>query len=321
MLAVPELEIARHLPESGCSIEAAESYTRWLATHHYENFHVASFLLPRRLHQNFYNVYAYCRWADDLGDEIPGKARTIVLLDAWDEEVGRCFAGDATHPVLIALARTVRECEIPVEPFRNLLHAFRQDQMVQRYSSWEEVLEYCRYSANPVGRIVLCLCGYRDAERQRLSDATCTALQLANFWQDVARDLEKGRIYMPLAVAAAHGVSEQQIVRKEFSSHFAALMDDLVGRTRALFAMGAPLAASVGPDLCVDIELFSRGGLAVLDGVESFGYDTLNHRPALGRRTRLVLVGRALTRKLADAFRPGSGIAGHEPTSLADRHV
>lgn len=321
MLAVPELEISRNLPGNGCSIQQAESYTRWLATHHYENFHVASFLLPRRLHQHFYNVYAYCRWADDLGDEVASKQLALELLDAWDEELALCYAGNARHPVFVALSRTVRECEIPLQPFRNLLRAFRLDQTVARYSAWEEVLDYCRYSANPVGRIVLFLCGYRDAGRQALSDATCTALQLANFWQDVARDLEKGRIYIPLGVAAAHGVSEEQIVGKHFTPSFAALMDDLISRTRALFAIGAPLAASLGPELRVDIELFSRGGGAVLDAIQSIDYDTLHHRPALGHRTRLALATRALFSKLGGSFRSRSQTAAAEQSPLANRHV
>jgi squalene synthase HpnC len=321
MLAVPELQIARNLPEEGCAIAQAESYTQWLATHHYENFHVASFLLPARLRRHFYNVYAYCRWADDLGDEVSEQARAIELLTAWEGELARCYAGNARHPVFIALSRTVRECEIPIDPFRDLLHAFRQDQTVQRYSRWEDVLEYCRYSANPVGRIVLCLCGYRDSERQRLSDVTCTALQLANFWQDVARDLEKGRIYIPLRVAAAHRVSENEIVNKQFTPHFSALMGDLVARTRSLFAIGGPLAASLGPELRVNIELFSRGGLAVLDAIESVGHDTLHHRPALSRRARAALLARAFCFKLSGAFLMRSRAPGPRQTPLTDRHV
>ena len=200
-----ELEIARGLPRSGCSVAEAERYTRWLATHHYENFNVASWLLPRRLHQHFYNLYAYCRWADDLGDEIADPARALELLDGWDRELRDCYAGNPSHPVFVALRGTIRAFDIPVEPFSDLLIAFRQDQTVHRYPTWSGVLGYCSYSANPVGRLVLYLCGYRDAERQRLSDATCTALQLANFWQDVGRDLEKGRIYIPLEALAAHG--------------------------------------------------------------------------------------------------------------------
>ncbi len=209
MLATPELEIARNLPPESCSVEEAERYTRWLATHHYENFNVVSWLLPRHLHQHFYNVYSYCRWSDDLGDEVADPARALKLLDAWEEELRLIPARDRapSHPVLIALAGTIRAKSIPIEPFSDLLRAFRQDQTVKRYATWDDVLDYCVYSANPVGRLVLYLCDYRDEERQRLSDFTCTALQLANFWQDVSRDLEKGRIYIPLDALAAHGLT------------------------------------------------------------------------------------------------------------------
>ena len=191
MLPTPELEIARNLPPEGCAPAEAQRYTRWLATHHYENFNVVSWLLPRRLHQHFYNVYSYCRWSDDLGDEVGNPTRALGLLDAWEDELQLVFRVDRgpSHPVLIALRETVREKNIPIEPFRDLLRAFRQDQRVLRYATWEDVLDYCVYSANPVGRLVLYLCDYCDEERQRLSDYTCTALQLANFWQDVSRDL------------------------------------------------------------------------------------------------------------------------------------
>src|SRR5271169_1915138 len=230
-----ELEIGRGLPPPGCTVAEAERYTRWLATHHYENFNVVSWLLPRRLHQHFYNVYSYCRWADDLGDEVPDPKTALKLLDAWDEELRRTYAGKPSHPVFIALAETVTALDIPIEPFQDLLIAFRQDQKVHRYENWNGVLDYCRFSANPVGRLVLYLTGYRDAERQALSDATCTALQLANFWQDVDRDLEKGRIYIPLEALAAHGLAEDDIVARQFDARYVSLMKDLISRTRKLF--------------------------------------------------------------------------------------
>src|SRR5215472_15052097 len=274
MLATPELEIARELPPEDCSAAEAQRYTRRLATHHYENFNVVSWLLPRRLHQHFYNVYAYCRWSDDLGDEVPDRDRALELLDAWEEELQRIYAPGAapSHPVLIALRETIRAKQIPIEPFRNLLRAFRQDQVVRRYRTWDELLDYCEYSANPVGRIVLYLCDYRDAERQKLSDFTCTALQLANFWQDVSRDLEKGRIYIPLEALAAHGLTEDDIVGRRFDARYVSLMKDLIKRTRALFTEGLPLAKRVDSTVRVDIEMFVRGGLAVLDAIERIGY-------------------------------------------------
>ncbi|HXN24167.1 MAG TPA: squalene synthase HpnC [Candidatus Dormibacteraeota bacterium] len=298
MLAPSELDIARYVPSAGCSTEQAQRYTRWLAINHYENFNVVSWLLPRRLHQHFCDVYAYCRWADDLGDEVRDPARALELLDWWDGELVACYDGHPAHAVFVALAETIRACDIPIEPFRDLLVAFRQDQTVKRYATWGEVLGYCRYSAEPVGRLVLYLCGYRDAERQRFSDDTCTALQLANFWQDVSRDLEKGRIYIPLDALAAHGLTESEIVTRQFDERYIALMKDLLARTRELFASGFALAQTLDSSLRIDIEMFSRGGLAVLRAIEAIGYNTLQQRPAIGRIAQMRLLGRALASRL-----------------------
>jgi squalene synthase HpnC/squalene synthase HpnD len=294
MLLPGELEIARNAPPPGCSPESAQQYTRWLATHHYENFNVVSWLLPKQLHQHFYNLYAYCRWADDLGDEIPEGQRAFELLDWWEHELDGCYEGQPAHPVFVALRETILAKDVPKQPFADLLKAFRQDQTVKRYPTWESVLNYCVYSANPVGWLVLYLCGYRDEERQRLSDATCTALQFANFWQDVSRDLEKGRIYIPLDVAANHGVSEIEIVERRFSSRYVSLMQELIARTRQLFVQGLPLASQVDSQLRVDIEMFSKGGVAVLDAIEDIGYDTLNHRPTITKSKQARLLARAL---------------------------
>jgi squalene synthase HpnC/squalene synthase HpnD len=304
-----ELEIARHAPASGCSVAEAERYTRWLATHHYENFNVVSWLLPKRLQQHFYNVYAYCRWADDLGDEVPDPAKAIDLLNGWDQELRDCYAGEPSHPVFIALRQTITACDIPVEPFSDLLVAFRQDQTVRRYPSWKALFVYCRYSANPVGRLVLYLCGYRDSGRQQLSDATCTALQLANFWQDVTRDLEKGRIYIPLEVLAAHGLSAEDIVARRFDERYVSLMKELISRTRDLFEQGLPLARSVDSALRVDIEMFSRGGIAVLDSIEAIGYNTLQQRPSIAKSKQLQLLGGALFQRFLVRDRPPAAVA------------
>jgi squalene synthase HpnC/squalene synthase HpnD len=299
MLHPGEIDITRHAPNPGCSPEEAQKYTRWLATHHYENFNVVSWLLPKALHQHFYNVYAYCRWADDLGDEVPEAARALELLAWWEHELDACYEGKPSHPVFVALRQTIVAKDIPKQPFADLLKAFRQDQTVKRYPNWGAVLGYCVYSANPVGRLVLYLCGYRDEERQRLSDATCTALQLANFWQDVSRDLDIGRIYIPLDAAAGQGLSESDIVERRFDERYVRLMKDLIARSRTLFAEGRPLATMVDRRLSVDLEMFTRGGLAVLDAIESMGYDTLHRRPAVSKLKQAALLGRALVAHLA----------------------
>jgi squalene synthase HpnC len=300
MLGPGELEITEKLPARGCSADEAQAYTRWLATHHYENFAVVSWLLPKSLHQHFYNVYAYCRWADDLGDEIPEIARAVELLDWWEHELRLCYEGRPAHPVFVALRQTIEAREIPERPFADLLKAFRQDQVVKRYETWDAMIDYCVYSANPVGRLVLYLCGYRDEPRQRLSDATCTALQLANFWQDVSRDLEKGRIYIPLDVAMKHGVTEHDILTRRFHEGYVHLMKDLVCRTRELFALGAALPKMVDGRLSIDLDMFSRGGLAILDAIEAGGYDTLHKRPVVTKGKQLRLLSQALVAKLTN---------------------
>jgi squalene synthase HpnC len=267
------------------------AYTKWLATSHYENFHVVSFLLPKRLHQDFYNVYSFCRWADDLGDEIGDTAESLRLLRWWRGELDRMYAGEAEHPVFQSLRDTVRRHELPSEPFSDLIHAFVHDQTVTRYGNWDEVLSYCRCSANPVGRLLLYLCGYRDAERQRLSDATCTGLQLANFWQDVSVDLKKDRVYIPRSVMTSHGYSEAELFAGVEDWRFQAVMRDVVDRARTLFQAGLPLARTVDRRLSVDLELFSRGGMLVLDKIERREYRVLHNRPAVGKleRARLLL--------------------------------
>jgi squalene synthase HpnC len=294
MLRPGEIDITRHAPDPDCSPKVAEQYTRWLATHHYENFNVVSWLLPKALHQHFYNLYAYCRWADDLGDEIPDAPRALELLAWWEHELDACYEGKPSHPVFVALRETIVAKNIPKQPFADLLKAFRQDQTVKRYPTWDAVLGYCAYSANPVGRLVLYLCGYRDEQRQRLSDATCTALQLANFWQDVSRDLEIGRIYIPLDAAEAQGLSESDIVERRFDERYVRMLKGLIARTRILFAEGRPLAKMVDGRLSVDLEMFTRGGLAVLDAIEAMGYDTLHHRPAVSKVKQARLLGRTL---------------------------
>jgi squalene synthase HpnC len=291
-------------------LDESSAYTRWLATHHYENFHVASFLLPKHLHQHFFNVYAFCRWADDLGDETGDRARSLELLAWWRLGVERMYAGECTHPVFVALGETVAEHRLPRQLFLDLIHAFEQDQRVSGYGTFDELLGYCRYSANPVGRLVLRLWGYADAERDRLSDATCTALQLTNFWQDVARDADIKRVYIPSRVMESHGYSEQSLRRDlaqcVASTEFKAVLRDLVERTHELFAVGLPLIGRVERRLAVDLELFSGGGLAVLKKIEKQDYDTIRRRPKLGKGDRAALMTKALCRMVLRGARSGS---------------
>ncbi|MGD0870630.1 MAG: squalene synthase HpnC [Bryobacteraceae bacterium] len=274
----------------------ARDYTRWLATHHYENFPVVSFLLPKRLHQDFYNVYAYCRWADDLGDEMGDRAESLRLLHWWRTELDAMYQGRATHPVFVALLDTVRKYQIPRQPFADLIQAFVQDQTVTRYRNWDEVFAYCRYSANPVGRLVLYLCGYSDEERQRLSDATCTALQLANFWQDVTVDLRKGRIYIPLDAMERHGYTVEELCAHRFTPAFREVMRELVEKARGLFLEGAPLVRRLDRRMALDIDLFNRGGMRVLRKIERQGYDVLAARPAISKAERVRLLLGSLVR-------------------------
>jgi squalene synthase HpnC len=279
----PPVEFLKQAPREWTSEEAA-AYTRWLATHHYENFHVVSFLLPKRLHQDFYNVYAFCRWADDLGDEIGDTAESLRLLAWWREELDAMYAGRASHPVFVALRDTAARHDLPSEPFQDLIRAFVQDQTVTRYRTWDELFAYCRWSANPVGRLVLYLCGYRDIERQRLSDATCTALQLANFWQDVSRDLAIGRLYLPAELLEKHGADLND------TPPFAAAMREACGVARKLFEEGLPLARMVDRRLAIDIELFSRGGMRILDKIEGQGFRVIGRRPHIGKLERAWLL-------------------------------
>ena len=276
--------------------ESARAYTRWLATHHYENFHVVSFLLPKRLHQDFYNVYAYCRWSDDLGDEIGDTAESLRLLEWWGGELEALYEGRATHPVFVALGPTIERHAIPREPFADLIRAFVQDQTVTRYANWEELFGYCRCSANPVGRLVLYLCGYSDAARQSLSDATCTALQLANFWQDVTVDLKKDRIYIPLDVMARQGYSAEDLFAHRFNPAFREVMREIVDRARQLFLKGLPLVGMVDRRLALDLDLFSRGGMRVLDKIGQQDYNVLTARPAIGKAERVGLLLGSLAR-------------------------
>ncbi len=292
------LPAAYAIPEKPPSLAEAQQYCAHLARSHYENFSVASWFLPRNLRQDFFNVYAYCRISDDLGDEVGHASASLALLDQWQAELDTCYVGNPRHPVFVALKETIHKFAIPRYEFSDLLIAFRQDQTVTRFETFKDVLAYCHYSANPVGHLVLYLCGYKDSERQRLSDYTCTALQLANFWQDVTVDYAKGRIYLPLEDLRRFSVSEEDIRQKRNTPGFCEMMKFEVGRAREWFHRGLPLVKQVARELAIDIELFSRGGLEILNAIERQNFAVLGRRPAISRSRKLRLVARAALGKL-----------------------
>jgi squalene synthase HpnC len=293
------------IPDIAPALDEARAYCKRLAESHYENFHVASWFLPKAIRPHFHSIYAYCRISDDLGDEVPDPAQAIALLDLWGRELDACYEGRARHPVFVALAETIRACSIPKEPFADLLVAFRQDQTVTRFETMQDVLGYCRYSANPVGRLVLYTCGEVSEENFRLSDYTCSALQLANFWQDVRVDYGKGRVYLPQADMRRFGVIDETIATGVATPEFRALLRHEVDYARRMFGQGLPLIGRVQRDLALDLDLFSRGGLEILRAIERRDYDVLSARPAIAKSTKIQLALRALSGKFLPFWRLG----------------
>jgi squalene synthase HpnC len=294
-------ELARLGPDGPATLftlSEARTYCRLLARRHYENFAVASLLLPRRLLRHFHAVYAYCRWADDLGDETGGGSRALALLRWWRGELLRCYAGRAQHPVMVALRETIRRFSIPPRPFLDLLFAFEQDQLVKRYRTYDQLLGYCRYSANPVGRLVLYLCEAYSEERAKLADNVCTALQLANFWQDVARDYAIGRVYLPEEDRKRFGYRDDDLRNQRFTPAFAALLRFEVDRTRDLLYRGLPLVEQMPADVRGDIQLFIQGGMAILRKIERCRYNVWARRPTVSKWQQLRLLTGALWSRL-----------------------
>ena len=277
-------------------LRQARRYCQRLAESHYENFSVASLLLPRKLLPHFHAIYAYCRWADDLADETGGGEEALGLLAWWRSELEACYAGQATHPVMVALRPTIERFDIPAQPFLDLLTAFEQDQRVKRYTTYAQLFDYCRNSANPVGRLVLYLCEAFDERRAALSDNICTALQLTNFWQDVARDFAIGRVYLPAEDRARFGYADADLEAQAFTPPFANLLRFEVDRTRALFQQGLPLVELVPAEVRLDIELFARGGLAILQKIEQAGYNVWAARPTLPKWEKGLLLGKVWCR-------------------------
>ena len=301
--ALPE---SYRIPDVAPSLAEARAWCQHLSETHYENFHVASWFLPPALRPHFHSIYAYCRISDDLGDEVPDHSVALALLDLWGDELDACYEGRSRHPVFVALAETIRACSIPKEPFADLLTAFRQDQTVTRFETMPDVLAYCRYSANPVGRLVLYACNEVSDENFRLSDATCSALQLANFWQDVSSDFKvRDRVYIPQADMRAHGVTDATIAAGIATPEFRALLKQEVDYARSLLLEGLPLIGRVNRDLALDLDLFSRGGLEILRAIENRNYDVLSARPSISKRTKLSLALRAVAGKALPFLRLG----------------
>ena len=279
---------------SPCTVQEGYALCRALAKTHYENFTVGSWLLPKSTRKHFYAIYAFCRFVDDLGDELRGDR--MRALDFWQSEVDLCYDGAPTHPYTIALRETIGAFDIPRDPFDKLIEANRMDQSVSRYRSYDDLDFYCQHSANPVGRLVLYVCGYWDPERQRLSDLTCTALQLANFWQDVARDHAMGRIYIPQEDMERFGYSERELARGEVTDAFRELMAFEVQRTRELFHTGMALVDMLDRRLKLDIALFTLGGMRVLDAIEGQRFDVLSRRPEVSKAAKLRLMAEAFAK-------------------------
>lgn len=303
-------DLLRYGPESEgrspAGLDEALAYCARLTAGHAENFSVVTWLTPRRLRPAFRSIYAFCRWSDDLGDEVGDPARSRELLAWWRGELRAMSEGAARHPVMVALARTVEEFAIPIGPFEALISAFEQDQVVTDYDTFGQLLDYCARSANPVGHLVLYLARSFTPENARLSDLTCTGLQLANFWQDVARDRAIGRVYLPREDRRAFGYGDDDLLALRFTPGFADLLRFEVGRARERLEAGRELIGRIPRDIAVDVDLFNRGGLAILGRIEAQGFNVLASRPEVGKLAKLGLLARAL---LARPPRPPAALA------------
>jgi squalene synthase HpnC len=313
-------DLDRFGPGSNIALTPAEArdYCARLTASHYENFSVVTWLTPRPLRPAFQSIYAFCRWSDDLGDEVGDPARSRELLQWWRGELKAMDEGRPRHPVMIALAATVAEFAIPMAPFEALISAFEQDQVINDYETYAQLLDYCTRSANPVGHLVLYLARSYNDENARLSDATCTGLQLANFWQDVARDLAIGRIYLPREDRERFGYPDDALRARRFTPEFAQLLKFEVERARALLEAGRPLVPRMPRALSIDVDLFSRGGLAILGRIAARRYDVLSHRPRLGKLAKVGLMARAL---LARPLLQRVDVPGPSSRTTVPRHA
>jgi squalene synthase HpnC len=283
-------------PPSACDLPFALTYCRRIARSHYENFTVVSLFLPRALRQDFYNFYAYCRWSDDIADEVAEHLR-LPLLGWWQQQLALCYSGRPAHPVMLALQHTIQRHQIPSSTLEDLLSAFRQDQSRLRYQDESELLEYCRRSANPVGRVILKFAKADDAHNVELSDWICSGLQLANFCQDMSRDAANNRIYAPRELCAKHAVTESMVLDAKCTPQLQAMLAEWVHHSRELFVRGSSLVDSVPKWLAVDVDLFIRGGLAILDAIEAQNFDVWTSRPTLSKFAKFRLLWKALVNR------------------------
>ena len=303
LIGAPEIYLT---PAVRPSLAEAQAWCKHLATTHYENFHVATFFLPAALRPHFHSVYAFCRTSDDLGDEIADTATATRLLAQWRAMLHECFEEPelSRHPVFVALQPTIVACSLPIEPFDDLISAFEQDQSHTHHESLESLEAYSRYSANPVGRLVLLVSGYRSEELFQLSDDICTGLQLANFYQDVVEDDARGRRYIPADAMRRFGVTDEQIHERRFDAEFRVMMQFLVDDARARLTRGQRIVSLVDRDLAATLSLFVKGGFAILDAIAAQGYDTLRARPVVTKEAKLRLLGGALLGKVGAMLRP-----------------
>jgi squalene synthase HpnC len=293
LLGAPPLYLT---PAARPSLAQAQAWCKTLTTTHYENFHVATFFLPAALRPHFHSVYAFCRTSDDLGDEVADTATATRLLATWRAMLHQCFADPAAsrHPVYVALQPTITARNLPVQPFDDLISAFEQDQVYTHHESLATLEHYSRYSANPVGRLVLLVSGYHSEELMHLSDDICTGLQLANFYQDIVEDRARGRRY----------VSDEQLIARQFDADVRAMMQFLVVDARARLTRGQRITTLVAPDLASTLQLFINGGHAILDAIAAQDYDTLRARPVVTKAAKLRLLGGALVGKLSASLKP-----------------
>jgi squalene synthase HpnC len=293
-------------PAQRPTLAEAQAWCKTLATTHYENFHVATLFLPAALRPHFHSVYAFCRTSDDLGDEAADTATATRLLAEWRAMLRQCFDDPAAsrHPVFVALQPTIAARNLPMQLFDDLISAFEQDQVYTHHESLATLERYSKFSANPVGRLVLLVSRYRAEELMSLSDEICTGLQLANFYQDIVEDWARGRRYIPADAMERFGVSDEQLIARRFDGNVRAMMEFLVADARARLMRGQRIVTLVDRDLAATLRLFVQGGQAILDAIATQGYDTLRARPVVSKATKLRLLGGALWGKIASTLLP-----------------